>query len=176
MATNKVKFEMTLKELTFKFEGDYEKGTQLQQGISRTLGDFARLQNQASGTDDPRDAKPVSATVVDGKTARRRRRRPSPASGAEGASDGDGEGGENGQRKSSGISIKQLLLDLKAQQFFQQPHTNSQVVAELNRKGHTHIRDNHLTSPLKRLCTADILRREQNAEGVWTYLDGPNNA
>jgi len=174
MATNKVKFEMTLKELTFKFEGDYEKGAQLQQGISRTLGDFARLQNQASGTDDPQEAKPVTATVLDGKTPRRRRRRTVSADGGEGATDENGS--EGGSRKSSGISARQLLLDLKAQQFFQQPRTNSQVVAELNRRGHTHIRDNHLTSPLKRLCTADILRREQNTEGVWTYLDGQNNA
>lgn len=174
MATNKVKFEMMLEKLTFKFEGDYEKGQQLQQGITRTFGDFARLQHQASGADYPNDLKSATATVVETRTARRRRRR-SAATGDE-ASPADGEAnGESVPRKSSGISVKQLLLDLKAQGFFAEPRMNSQVVAELNKKGYTHIRDNHLTSPLKRLCTAEVLRREQNSEGVWTYLTGPND-
>ena len=95
--------------------------------------------------------------------------------GDEDATDGE-QNGDSPTRKTSGISAKQLLLDLKAQGFFTEPHTNSQVVAELNKKGYTHIRDNHLTSPLKKLCTDDVLKREPNSEGVWIYLNGPKDA
>ena len=58
MASNRIKFEMMLEKLTFKFEGDYEKGEQLQQGITRTFGDLARLQHQALEL-NIQDAKPA---------------------------------------------------------------------------------------------------------------------
>lgn len=165
---------MMLEKLTFKFEGDYEKGHQLQQGITRTFGELTKLQHQASGAEYPQE-KPANALLVAPRTVRRRRRRAVGADGGEIDDNGE-QNGDSSARKTSGVSTKQLLLDLKTQGFFAEPRTNNQVVAELNKKGHTHIRDNHLTSPLKRLCTAEILKREQNAQGVWTYLNGPKDA
>ncbi len=52
MAANKIKFEMTLKELTFKFEGDYEHGQRLQLGINKALSDLGKLQGAASGFEE----------------------------------------------------------------------------------------------------------------------------
>jgi hypothetical protein len=174
MASNKVKFEMSLEKLSFKFEGDYEKGQHLQQGISRTFGDLAKLQHQASGADYPGETKLLEAAVTERRPVRHRRRR-TVAESEHGAATDNDDSGEPGPRKSSGVSIKELVLALKGQQFFETARTNAQVTAELNKKGHTHVRENHLTSTLKRLCTSDILKRDQNSEGIWVYVNGPGN-
>ena len=177
MATNKVKFSMTLEKLSFTFEGDSDKGQQIQQGISRTLGDLAKLQHQASGSEYPPEQKQITGSVIETKPLKRRRSRKSAAPGGAEAepSEGEASADETGSRRTSGVSIKQLVLDLKKQGFFGQPRTTVQLRDEVNTKGHTHVRDNHLTAPLKRLCIAEILKRTQNENGVWQYQDGPKN-
>ena len=37
MATQKIKFKMSVKEVAFEFEGDLETGQRIQAGINRTL-------------------------------------------------------------------------------------------------------------------------------------------
>src|SRR5438045_2312289 len=47
MAINKIKFKMSIEKLVFDYEGDFEKGQVLQQGISQAITGLANLQNRA---------------------------------------------------------------------------------------------------------------------------------
>ncbi len=180
MATNKIKFEMTLKELTFKFEGDYEQGQRLQVGINKTLTDLGKLQGAAAGFEDAKEVKVIETSTVLPKSSRRRRRKSeSPESAGEngiGATEQptseNGNGGQ-GERRSSGVSPTQLLLGLRKTGYFSQSRTSGQVVTELNRQGHTSIKDSDLTSTFVRLCQRQVLSRDKDAEGkVWVYQAG----
>lgn len=175
MANNKIKFEMTLKELTFKFEGDYEQGQRLQMGVNKTLSDLGRLQSIAAGHEEPKviEAQPV----VPARTSRRRKRKLDSADGApdnlENNTQENPKPNNSSDRRSLGVSPTQLLTSLRKEGFFSQPKSSSQIVSELNRTGHTAVKDSDLTSPLLRLCTRKILSRDKpNGSKIWMYQAG----
>ena len=169
---------MTLKELTFKFEGDYEQGQRLQQGINKTLGDLGRLQGIAAGHDEVKviEAPPLATT----RTSRRRKRKSEPSDGKPSDSEsGDQENLQQNnlpERRSSGVSPTKLLINLRKAGFFSDPKTSGQIVSELNRSGHTSIKDSDLSAPLLRLCQRNILSRDKpNGAKNWMYGAGVND-
>ena len=178
MATHKVKFEMSVEKLTFKFEGDVEHGQRIQLGITKALGDLSSLQNGAMGlpSSSP-DAKVIDIPQLpSGGKSRRRKRRPQGENGAEGG-DGDGisESGQESPRKSSGTSPMQLLLELRKENFFEGGKSANDIVAHLATKGHTKMTTSTFTAQLQQLCKKSVLMRTKNSEDVWVYTPGPQN-
>ncbi len=178
MATNKIKFEMTLKELTFKFEGDYEQGQRLQLGINKTLGDLGRLQGIAAGHEEAKviEAPPLATP----RTSRRRKRKPEAADGkpvdSESGNQEIPQQNNASDRRTSGVSPTKLLIKLRKNGFFSEPKTSGQLVSELNRSGHTSIKDSDLSAPLLRLCQRNILSRDKpNGVKIWMYGAGVND-
>ena len=124
---NKIKFEMTLKELNFKFEGDYEQGQRLQTGISRTLGDLAKLQNNAIGAEEPRL---IEAQVTNSPRSTRRKARATraggeAANGQQPAAEAAPTGGGSPSRRGSPDAPMALVRGLRTANFFDQPKTGS---------------------------------------------------
>ena len=174
---NKIKFEMTLKELTFKFEGDYEHGQRLQLGINKALSDLGKLQGAASGAEE---IKLIEATPVVARTSRRRKRKNEQGDAAtDNGKEGTGEAdvaGSDSDRRSLGVSPTKLLMDMRKNGGFQDGKTSAQIVSDLNRSGHTAIKDSDLTSPLIRLCTRQVLKRDKPAGAKsWIYAAGPKD-
>ena len=178
MPTNKVEFEMSIKEISFKFKGDYELGQKLQKGISDAVDGIAKLQNSAMSIEDA-SAKPVTGSVVElFRTKRRTRKRPAGA--AEGTGESNPENGETTQaagatRGGTGTSPTKLMLELRKSGFFSVKRKAAEVQAELNTKGHTRIGPQDLTSPLISLCKKDVLKRSKNESDVWVYENGSND-
>jgi hypothetical protein len=170
----KIEFEMTLKELSFKFRGDSEQGQKLQAGINRAVGELSRLQGAVSGANDQRliDVPTTPATVI----VRKRRKRPTPNPATESndhaVSEGNGQGDASTQSATRKGKPRALVIELKQEGFFQTPKTQAQVVAELRRKGYT---VKSFATILTRLMQDKILNRNQNAEGEWLYENGPAN-
>jgi hypothetical protein len=182
MATNKIKFSMSIEKINFTFEGDYEKGQVLQQGISNAVSGLAHLQSQAMGAEAPR--KMIEGTVVDPKPSKRGRRRRSSTTGTDGTQPADGANGDtNGQadasdvpRRSAGTGTSPLtrLVDLRKSGFFADPREMSGILDELHSRGYSSIKGNDISSPLMRLVQKLVLSRQKNAAGKWVYSDGVN--
>ena len=175
MASNKIKFEMTLKELNFKFEGDYEQGQRIQSGITRALGDIANIQNTASGTKPPAliDLPPANATPTRWK--KRRKTQDGAAEGDPTAVDGNGDlnlAEEPTQRRSNSESPTHLLINLRKTGFFESAKSASQILDHLTTKGHTSLAHSDLTSPLLKLCQRDVLVRSKPDGKSWHYGNG----
>lgn len=177
MPANKIKFEMSLKELTFKFEGDYEQGQRLQLGINKTLSDFAKLQGTAAGFDDSKliDAAPPAARITRRRKKKNEQHDVKNDGVQTGASEGDAVPSDT-QRRSGGESPTKLLTDLRRKGFFAEARTTSEVVSELQRSGHTSIQQSDLTAPLIRLCKREVLKRDKPpGEDSWNYTAGPTD-
>ena len=176
MARNKVEFKMSITGISFEFKGDFEQGQKLQKGIGDAVIGLAKLQSSAMSIEDSADAaKPVAGTVVEPtRTKRRSRKR------LAGPSSGNGEvaaeSGETAQaatsRGSTGTSPSKLVLEMRKAGYFSVKRKASDVEAELNTKGHTKIHATDLTSPLRTLCTRDVLKRSKNEDDVWMYENG----
>src|SRR4051812_4311676 len=120
MATNKVKFKMSLKEVTFEFEGDYEQGRALQQGINQTMAGLANLQGRAIGLEDQNrkliESRPVEPTIP---ARRRRKRRLTNGDGVDDAVESnnpdDAPVARNGDepRRSTGVSPTARVIELR---------------------------------------------------------------
>jgi hypothetical protein len=181
MASNKIKFKMSIKEVTFEFEGDYEQGRAIQQGISQTMTGLSNLQSRAMGIADANpDRKQIEGRVVDppAKPHKRKKRKTAGATtGEEGdgnTDNGDGQGAEGDAtpRRSGGPSPTALLIELRKSGFFAQKRTMSDILTELQKKGHTRVGNNAISGPLAKLATKDVLRRDHNETGNWVYENG----
>jgi hypothetical protein len=165
---NKIKFEMSVKEITFKFEGDYEQGQRLQSGISKTLGELGKLQTMAVGAEEP---KQITGSVTTLPKRRSRRKRTEDAdSNAENGPQGNGaDQGHGEERRSTGTSVSQLLRGLRETGFFSNPKTTKEIVSHLATAGHTGVRSSSLTATLQNLVRKNELKRAKNAEDIWGY-------
>jgi hypothetical protein len=175
MASNKIKFEMTLKELNFKFEGDYEQGQRIQSGITRALGDIANIQNNAMGAKPPALIDLPPANTPSTRRKRRRKTQDGAEEGDPASPQGDGELGlseEPTQRRSNSESPTLLLMNLRKTGFFETPKSASQILDHLTTKGHTSIAHSDLTSPLTKLCQRDVLVRNKPDGKSWHYGNG----
>ena len=188
MATNKIKFKMSIEKVTVEFEGDYEHGRALQQGINRTVSGLADLQNRAMGMEDQN---PNPKLIEQTKTSdsappgRRRRgggRRKSAAANGDGSTpeteaSGDSEANGDTERRSSGVSPTGLLVELRKGGFFsEKARTSGDVLAELHRKGYSMLRANDLTYALRALTQKDVLRRDHDdQQNQWVYAAGTHD-
>lgn len=165
MATNKMKFEISLKELTFKFEGDFEQGQRIQTGISRALGDITKLQDAATGIQEPRQ---IQGPVINVPRRKSRKRRAEANGEATTGSDEDGAE-EAEERRSTGTSGTGLLQTLRVEGFFGNPQTTKKIVSHLATTGHTSIRTSDLTKPLLKMLQRKELKRAYDTNHVWEY-------
>lgn len=177
MASQKMKFKMNIKELSFEFEGDFDQGQKIQSGISKTLSELGNLQTGAMGLPT---TKPVEARVIEAlpptRTRRRRRKSEAAVSDSNGAGEEAAEETGNGEkisaRKPTGSSPIRLLKDLKQNGFFEGGKSVSEIVTHVNAKGHTKMINSSFSAQLLSLSKKEILERKQDETGGWKYYPG----
>jgi hypothetical protein len=179
MASQKMKFEMSIEKLSFKFEGDFEQGQRIQNGISKALGEIASLQSGAVGLPATQAEARVVESPAAASTPRHRRKRKGVASTEESSDETIGTSGEDdaaaAARRPSGASPKKLLMELRHDSFFDSGKKYGEIIAEINRRGHTKILPTSLPAALATLAQDKVLNRNKSAEGVWVYTSRPNN-
>jgi hypothetical protein len=158
MTAEKIKFKVSIKELSFEYEGAREVGQAVQAGLTRSL-----------------------AGLVD---THRTAMLPGPAFPVHAQTNGNGDGSvpsvivtpaekPKKPRKSSGVSLIGLLRELKAERFFGEVRSVDVLREKLKTKGHT-FRDSTISARLLDMIKKNELHRNMVGE-VWLYKDTPFN-
>ncbi|HEX3534231.1 MAG TPA: hypothetical protein VHT23_08415 [Gemmatimonadaceae bacterium] len=178
MSSRSVKFEISLKELSVKFEGDIQTAERMQNQITGALNSLASAQNKLLVSGQQATTAPTPAVSLG-----RRRRRTKKTEGIDqsileadvvagegttGESNVSGDGASETRRvRRSGAGAQTLLERLKAEGFFSTPRSIADMRAELSRKGHT-FESRDISPALVRLTKKEVLQREATADG-WSY-------
>jgi hypothetical protein len=163
MITRKTKFKVSIKELSFEFEGSQEVAQQVQQGIQQTLSGLMNTQARVLALRDDSqviDSEPVASPVQTNGDAH------SPAT------DGDPDKSKSQRRGKKGTSLAALLRAMKEEKFFTQARLGTEVLARLKDMGHTYRSSNVLTE-LQRFVQRRELYRANNSDNVYVYKDTP---
>ncbi len=182
MASRSVKFEISLKELTVKFEGDIQTAERMHSQITGAINSLASAQNRLISSSPQATVSP-SIEVAPGRRRRRRTRKvegidPSileadvvSGNGTEGESAaGNADSSPLSRRpRRSGGAQTELLTRLKSEGFFSERRTIGDIREALSRKGHT-FKSNELSPILIALTKQEILRRERGGDDQWLYF------
>lgn len=181
MAEQKIKFKVSIKELSFEFEGTRDVGQALQAGLNRSLGSLLDTQRVAMAIPagpaftpaiNPGlfDTSPTGNEVLNGHsenghTATGKATAPVPVAvpAAEKAKK---------TRKSGGESAMNLVRGLIAEGYFKEARTVESIKERLRLKGHNN--PSGLSSRLQELAKKDLLFRN-STEGGYIYKDTPFN-
>jgi hypothetical protein len=173
MINRKVKFKISIKELSVEFEGDIQTAERIQQQVTGAINNLATAPNRliSSGQQHP------STDVIDVSPARRRRRRRSSAveggreEGASAQVPGANGGEDSSNRKAvrPGEGQKALISALVSSGFFSKQRTVGDIRAQLSKKGHS-FKSNEISPTLGRLTREGILQRDMGATNQWVYF------
>jgi hypothetical protein len=156
----KIKFKVSIKELSFEYEGSRETGQALQAGLSRSLAGLVDTQRTVmlpapplpvyDGVNGNGNGEGQAPVVIDQSAEKPRK-----------------------LRRTSGVSLINLLRDLKTERFFSEPRSVDAVGEKLKTKGHT-FTDSPISARLLDLTKKNELYRNVVGE-VWLYKDAPFN-
>lgn len=166
----KIKFKLSVKELSFEFEGDQETGQRFQNSISKTLNSLTETPNHVidveARTISDTAKKILSETSTSNGSSKRRKRNKKTA---------DVVLDENGNpikavrhTRPSGQSCYALTRNLIEENFFSENRTTNETREELAKRGH-HFQSKDVSSVLLRLLKNNELIREKNPEDIWVY-------
>lgn len=145
----KVKFKMSLKELSFEFEGDPELGSRLQTEIGKSLTALAETQHKLLSPDP---------NIIDAEII---------------SSSGNGKAKKSQRaRRPKGGTCRSLLIELRQTGFFGEKRDVNAIREELAKMGHN-FKANAISAALLPLCQQKILKRENNEGGKFEYEAGP---
>jgi hypothetical protein len=171
----KIKFKLSLKELSFEFEGDRDTGEKMQTAIGNTLGSLMETQNQIIDV-EARQIKddymlPPSLENLN-KPRRRRANKHSKTINGDTTATENGNLAEKAKRtnRPKGQSARDQILLLIQNGFFTTYRSTSEMTEEMSKKGHS-FDSSQLSTPLIRLTRQNILSRENSANG-WQYIKG----
>jgi hypothetical protein len=154
MADN-IKFKVSIKELSFEYEGTREVGQALQAGLSRSLAGLVDTQRTVML---PAPALPLSEHVTgNGESPGQTKIDQQPVQKAKKL------------RKMTGVSHIGLLRDLKSDKYFAEPRSVEMIREKLKTKGHT-LKDSLISARLLDLTQKGELHRKQEG-GNWFYKD-----
>ncbi|MEH1970694.1 hypothetical protein [Nostoc sp.] len=178
MATRKVKFKLSIKEISFEFEGDQETAQDLAGTINQSLASISDAQNklldvEASSVQgrELRSAEiPILPTQTGGKRKRKRKTKSIPIDDSSQNGDSllsDEESISKGRRTKKD-SVSSQLKALLGEGFFVENHSVNEIRTELAKRGH-HFESNHISGELLRLTQDGLFARDKNEENKWAY-------
>jgi hypothetical protein len=178
----KVKFELSLEKLTFKFEGDQSMGLAVNRAVNHTFGSLVEAQNRVIDVtphEPEHPALPAVATVAR-STSKHRYRRPTRTTNGDASPEATDANGESSAtkaprgRRARGDSFREQLYVLLREKHFAKPQTATMLRDELSRRGHNYDPKN-IASDLLWLVKKKFLSRQRNGEGVYEYVKGTND-
>lgn len=171
---DQIEFEFSLTGLSFKFKGTPSNvGLALQNGLHQSISGLMNTQRTvllpatpalpASGPGDinppsidpPAHGQQANGQVSNGHPA---------ANGHVGQESGKGK-----PRRQGGVSVKNLLRDLKTEGYFAEPRNMDAIRNKLKTKGHN-IKPNTISGRLQEMTQKDELFRKQSDDG-YIYKD-----
>jgi len=177
MATRKVKFKLSIKEISFEFEGDQETAQNLAGTINQSLASISDAQNKLLDVEASplpgRELRSAEVPALPTQTARRKKRQRRTENTSSNGSSQNGDGTSNADSTSKGRrprkdSVGSQLKILLSEGFFAENHAVDEIRAELAKRGH-HFESNHISGELLRLTRDGLFVREKNEEDKWVY-------
>jgi hypothetical protein len=171
MANRRIKFKISIKELSVEFEGDIQTAERIQEQVTGAINSLATAPNRLIGSGQQQ----TTTDVIDVPPTRRRRRRRTRSADniGEGSTTevGAADAGEDGPtrkatRRSEGPTS--LITSLTTTGFFGEPKTTGEIRDQLNKKGHS-FKSNELSTTLGRLTRNGILQRDKS-DKQWVYF------
>ncbi len=159
MAEQKIKFKVSIKELSFEFEGTRDIGNALQAGLSRSIGGLLDTQRTVMALPGVADD-PIDAQVVDDAPAMPLNSHIPPPEKV------------RKSRKPKGIPVKTLLRELKQNGFFTEPRTAEVIREHLRINGGYNVQPGSLAGRLTELLKMKELHRQEDADS-YVYKDTP---
>jgi hypothetical protein len=149
----KAKFKMSVKEISFEFEGDVEMGRQIQTDITKTLATLGNAQARLL----PPDPNVIEAEIVNPPE------------------NGNGKAKRNYRpRRPKAKSCRSLIVGLRQSGFFSEKRDANVIREELAKSGHN-FKPNEISAALIPLCQNRILKRDQIEGGNYEYEQGDAN-
>jgi hypothetical protein len=179
----KVKFELSVEKITFKFEGDQDTGQAVNRAMNHTLGSLMEAQNRVIEVvpyEQPRALPSVPATTA-APRRRRRRARPNrvvngdatpPARVVPSSEPPLGKASKPRRPRSEGFRAQAYRLF--AEDYFSTPRTVADIQTELVERGFTFDVKN-IASELTSFTKKGFVVRKRNHDGHFAYAKGPNN-
>ncbi|MHC5765888.1 MAG: hypothetical protein ACYTXI_09740 [Nostoc sp.] len=179
MATRKVKFKLSIKEISFEFEGDQATAQDLAGTITQSLTSISDAQNKLLDVEaspvQGRELRSAEIPALPTQTARKKKRKRNTESILSNSSSDNGDSlstGEDGmfkghrttQKDSVGSQLKALL----SEGFFVENHSVDEIRTELGKRGH-HFESNSISGELLRLTQKRLFIREKNQKNKWVY-------
>jgi hypothetical protein len=164
MAKQEIEFEFTLEKLTLKVKGSHEVAQKVQAGLSRTLGNLADMQRLAlpvAPAAPPNGQRPLPFESENGEVVYDQPVNGQPAVPAPEK--------VKRTRKANGVSLINLLRDLKGETFFTEARTADAIRDKLKTKGHT-FSPSSIAARLQDLTKNDELFRQPSEQG-YVYKD-----
>lgn len=168
----KIKFKLSVKELSFEFEGDQETGQRFQNSISKTLNSLTDTPNHVIDVearqinDIPKLLEGQNGNSSSSKT-RRRKSKKVPTASQNGEA---GESDEASRPRSKRTSIKPLYFALIREGFFDNKRGAGDIRQELSKKGFN-FEANEVSAHLLPLTQSGYLSRDDSS-GKWEYWKG----
>lgn len=164
MATRKVKFSISIKELNLEYEGSQEIGQRIHQGVTHALGSLINAQDRLLAA-PPRSGQVIDAGFSDAGASK--------ANGQDSPDGNSEKPKQSRQRRTKGTSLIGLLRSLKKEGFFVQARPVSEIKERLKDKGHNYS-DSNISARLQDLTKKDELFRDSSGE-VYVYRGTPFN-
>jgi hypothetical protein len=162
MAEQKIKFKVSIKELSFEYEGSREVGQALQTGLNQSLARLMDTQRTVMAL--PNGTTPPATEIVDGDGAAAPPAAPTPAAPAEKVKK---------PRRTNGVSLINILRELKQERYFNEPRSAESIREKVRLKGHT-FSASTVAARLQDLTKKKELHRAESEEG-FVYKDTPFN-
>jgi hypothetical protein len=146
--------------------------------MNHTLGSLVEAQNRVIDVtpEPPMQALPAAPSPV----RRKHRSKPKAITNGQQAIDEPSANGDSftpkpgRQRRPAGSSFRSQLYPLIREGYFRQGRTANELNAELSRRGY-HYDPKNVASDLLWFVKKHFLTRDQNADGKYAYIKGPNN-
>jgi hypothetical protein len=174
MPSKSVKFEIELRGLKVKFEGDVQIAERFTGEIASAVNNLASAQQRLLPAPVTRTVPP--ATPQPGRRGRRRKHAtagasvgidPSVIDGTVEPTEGEQLSDQPRRRATAGRTA--LLTGLKDDGFFAAKRSIADIRAALAAKGHT-LKSSDISPTLVALTKKQVLKREKNSEDQWAYF------
>lgn len=180
----RIKFEFSIEKISFKYEGDHERGQAISESMQRTLASLADAQNNVIDVTPRVEAPALETSAVPIAPAKRRklRRKPKPtANGDEPQQDAsDSTEGDQPNPKPTRVhrprsqGFTRQTCRLIEEGFFSEPRTSEEVRAELSRKAFN-FETKNVASQLNDFVRKEWLVKRHNDDGRWVFSKGPKD-
>jgi hypothetical protein len=176
----KVKFELSVEKITFKFEGDSGTGQAVNRAMNHTLGSLMEAQNRVIDVTPEPLLRALPSAPTPPKRKHRKHQRATQSTNGPHQPPGDSNDESphaktSKQRRSRSEGFRTQAYRLLSEGYFSSPRTAAEIQGELATKRGFTFNIKNVTSDLTHFTKKGYLARDTNGDGKYAYFKGTND-